>query len=652
MKLLELKIKNFKGIKDFTFSPQGKNANIYGKTGSGKTTLSDAFRWLMFGKDSKDRANFSVKPISNNGDNQKGINVEVSASLELDNKIIELKKVLKEKWTKKKNNQEKVFTGHTVDYFINDIPKKEREYNEYISSIIDEKLFKILIDPYYFSENLLWQDRRIMLFDLCGNVSDEEIINNNKNLQEINDFLDSKKIDDYRLILKGKRREINKTLAEIPTRIDEAAKAMIFIENICEDDIRKNIEEIEKRLKDNQEKRLLIENDKDILEKKEELRSVKQQISNFVFDYERKIDDEIYAKRKEIQEIDSKYENINVIETAKTKQHKTIDDEIDELESEIIKLRTQWHDENSKEFIYRENNICPTCGQKLPTEKIKDTHDKALETFNKEKSENLEQIQKKGKELKTSIDILTKDRARLKKELSVLRSDKETLNRNAKDIEKQILQIREKKDKYTRDERFLELAKKDISLDVMIKNLSLGDKKNAFDSVCKEIDSLEKALNEARHSLLKLLQNKEQEKRLEELKSQERTLSKEYQEIERQLYLLDLFVREKANIVEDRINSKFNLAQFRLFNQLVNGDLEECCEVTDKKGVPFLLNLSGGERISIGLDIISTLSEHFDIRFPIFIDDAILTTEKIKTPGQQIKLYVAPNQEKLKVLSE
>ena len=68
MKLKKLTLTNFKGIKSFEFSPEGKSISVYGDNGTGKTTLSDAQHWLLFGIDSAGTKNFTPKPKSDGED--------------------------------------------------------------------------------------------------------------------------------------------------------------------------------------------------------------------------------------------------------------------------------------------------------------------------------------------------------------------------------------------------------------------------------------------------------------------------------------------------------------------------------------------------------------------------------------------------------
>jgi len=63
MKLQKLTIENFKCFKRFTLEPDGHNVSVYGDNAAGKTSIFDAITWLLFGKDSRGQADFSIKPI-------------------------------------------------------------------------------------------------------------------------------------------------------------------------------------------------------------------------------------------------------------------------------------------------------------------------------------------------------------------------------------------------------------------------------------------------------------------------------------------------------------------------------------------------------------------------------------------------------------
>ena len=151
-----MKLKNFKGIKNFELKPDGNDLRIYGENEAGKTSLYDAFYWILFDKDSEGNSNFSIKTLDEDNNVIHNLEHEVKAELEINDKKMELRKVYYEKWTKKRGSATETFTGHTTDYYINDVPVKKSEYDSKINDLIDEERFKLLTNSAYFNEQLHW----------------------------------------------------------------------------------------------------------------------------------------------------------------------------------------------------------------------------------------------------------------------------------------------------------------------------------------------------------------------------------------------------------------------------------------------------------------------------------------------------------------
>jgi hypothetical protein len=143
-------------------------------------------------------------------------------------------------------------------------------------------------------------------------------------------------------------------------------------------------------------------------------------------------------------------------------------------------------------------------------------------------------------------------------------------------------------------------------------------------------------------------QRKDGEKRITELKAEEEKLAAEYEKLEGELFLTEEFIRTKVNMLEERINSKFKFARFKLFNQQINGGLEECCE-TLGNGVPYSAGLNNAARINVGLDIINTLSAFYEFEAPIFIDNSEAITKLTKVNAQVIRLVVSEPDKSLRV---
>ena len=101
-------------------------------------------------------------------------------------------------------------------------------------------------------------------------------------------------------------------------------------------------------------------------------------------------------------------------------------------------------------------------------------------------------------------------------------------------------------------------------------------------------------------------------------------------------------------LLEEKINSKFKHARFKLFDQQINDGLRENCE-TLYKGIPYSSGLNNAARINIGLDIINTLSDHYDFAAPIFVDNSEAVTKLIDVNAQVISLVVSEVDKELRI---
>ena len=260
MKLHKLVLTNFKGIKSFTLDAQGQDVNIWGDNATGKTTLYDAFLWLLFDKDSQNRKDFEIKTIGPDGEYIHGLDHSVEATLEIDGaEILTLKKVYMEKWTKKRGSPKAEFTGHTTDYYIDGVPVKKSDYDAKIASIADENIFKLLTSPKYFNEQLHWQERRKLLLQVCGDISDGDVIASDSSLTQLPAILGNRSIDDHRKIIAARRTEINKELERIPVRIDEVQRGLPDIAGIDQAGTAARIAKLKEEIKAKQEQLVRLE---------------------------------------------------------------------------------------------------------------------------------------------------------------------------------------------------------------------------------------------------------------------------------------------------------------------------------------------------------------------------------------------------------
>lgn len=637
IRLLKLNLRNFKGIKEFNLDLKGSDVSIYGDNATGKTTIMDSFIWLLFDKDSQNSSQFNIKTLDEEGNVIHGLEHEVSAKLEIDNKEIELQKIYKEKWTKKRGQTNSELTGHTTDYFINGVPKKKKEYTEYLSHITDEDTFKILTNPLYFNNNLSWKDRRSIALNICGELEDKEVIKQDSKLKELDNLLEDKSIDDLKAEMSSRRRKLNEELKSIPHRIDELSR---------------NNEEIDvAALKG--EKKVLDERLIELKNSKPEdydfrLRGINGSIKileNELKDSERSITVEIIGEieqtrkdkfniEKQHQEYDSKAFKLDKEVIALSQSIQSLDIDTEALREKFRDIKVLEFDDNS--------TTCPTCNRTLENEKI----DKLIKEFEESKAKQLKEINELGKENKAYAEKYKKESGEkqteldeIKEQLKAITPMLEAKEKLMTELEKELSNIDTTKLPFYKDtkEKIDGLEKERLEIEKL---------NNNQEDISGKIEALENQISEINKKLSKVDLIESANKRVEELKSRERELSQMVAETEKTEFLCDQYVITKSNLLEEKLNSKFNIVKFKLFDLQVNGGINETF-ITTVDGIPFE-DLNNAMRINAGLDIISTLTDYYNFKAPIFIDNRESINKIIDVESQVINLIVSEDK-KLKV---
>lgn len=647
MELMKLELRNFKGIKNFSLNAQGGDIDIYGENATGKTTIYDAFLWLLFDKDSQNKKDFSIKTLDGKGEALHGLEHSVEGTFMVKGSSLTLTKVYQEQWTKKRGSATKEFTGHTTDYYINTVPIKKSEYTAKVAEIIDEDVFRLLTNPLYFNEQLHWEKRRAILLEVCGDLTDEDVIANNKKLAQLPKILGDHSLDDCRKIIASRRTKINDELKKIPVRIDEVTQGMPNIEGIDDEAIDAKIGAISKEIKAKNEDLAVIENGGEISAMRIKLSDTLADLQQIRFDHRSKIDAIVESKRKELNALQVSCDDHEAEIRRMENRRKADLLDISELTSKMEALRKKWAAVNAQEFAFDQTDTCPTCGQSLPQDQLVAAREEAQSEFNARKAKEMEGINESGKIAKMAAEKLQAEADDLLEKIESMNKDYQQAFDQKTALQKEINELVEGAGNVEDTPEYIAKTKEKEAIEADIDALRLGVS-TAAEKVEDEIKTLTEEMRGLEVTKAQLVEHERCQKRIEELSQQERELAAEYEKLEEHLFLTEEFVKAKVNLLEDKINSKFKLARFKLFEVQVNGGISETCETT-YGGVPYSGGLNNAARINVGLDIINTLAEHYRFAAPIFVDNAEAVVQLEPTKGQVIRLIVSEKDKALRV---
>lgn len=623
MKLLYLSVRNFRGIPELSTDAQGRDVNIYGCNGAGKTTTYDAYLELLFGKDSFDRKDYDLIPHipgSTDPDVGNGKEPTVEATFEYFGKTVKLKKIYVEEWPKK-GEMKGQYAGSKMHYYVDDLEVKAGDFQKVVDELVDQNLFKLITNPRYFAEDLHWQARREALIKIAGELDVEMD-------RDLAVMLSGRDFGKFHALSKQNVKETQKKIDGLPYAIKEAMR-------LIPDELPKVADTVD------------LETEKAKLE--EQLQTLKDDDSeNFRRRGLAKIETEIAeARNKYTAALDAENRKVKagIEKLENEKQRKTdtlrdnesrlrgLDREIDALAGQKQAKLSQWHEADDRKWT--ESEDCPTCGQKLPAEQI----EAAKAKFNWQRSEDLERLKVEGLALKREIEENEKTMTDLEAKNKALSAEIATLSAR---IEKGKSMI--KVGDFENTDEHKPLAAKIAELS----DTSTVDtnKQTKIDKLVETIRDIQNRIDQANRDKLIIANAADQKKRVDELKAQEKKLNAELSGYEKAVYLCEQHVKAQSKALEQAVNGKFKIARFRMFAMQKNGEEVECCDVVYPNGST---NLSTGERLQVGIDIINTLTEFYGVDAPIWIDNAEGITKDIDCRSQVISLFVSKEDESLRV---
>ena len=649
MKILSLKLRDFRGIKAMEIPFNSKDTDIFGANGTGKTTVANAICWLLLDRPATEEADFDPKTIGAHG-----VRHAAAIDLELDDgQELLLAKEFYEKWTRKRGATEAEFTGNVTDYYVDGVGVKKKEYIATVERAcgVDIEKLKMLLVLGYFADTMKTEEKRKILFELAGEFTDEDVFEKAPGLKDLASYLvmpgntsKTYTIEQWRKIAAERHSSLNKKLELLPTRIDEAQK--LIPEDTADE------EALENSLQALDEERTKIEEERASLNtedgQKEALRAA---IAGLDVDLATKRAEHIKKGAEANREIN---EAIDALNTERRNIAENLDDlkrqqresetRCEQMKAERERLMNEYAAAQAKQWDHGQET-CPSCGQTLPADRIEELR----AAFNEEKSKQKALINKRGQAC--SSDKIAAEEARIEDAKAKIPETEQKL----KECQQRIENLRESLTEtpaFETTEAYWEITNRINDLRAKLQAGSSAPDETAkvyeekLQAVKKEIQSVTMRIAQARAA-------EDSQKRVAELEQELRDTSAALENIERGIHLCEEFTRTKAAMITDSVNEHFRFVRFILFRDQINGGLKEICEPTVENSngewVEYR-SVNYAAQVNAKLDIVDTLNRHYKTNLPIIMDQGESVTNPLPVSEQLIRLIVsAPDTKALRV---
>lgn len=642
--LKSLALVNFKGVRDFSIAFNDGITTVCGDNGTGKTTLYDAYLWLLFGKDSTGRSDgangFNVKTTGEDGKPIYRLEHSVTAVLEVDGNEIKLQRSLVEKWQKVNGTTDEVMKDET-QYFINDVRTgTKKEYQAEISEIIPEDVFRMITNPYYFT-SLSAETQKDMLLEMVGNIDDEEVAATDPDFLALLDQINGTSLAKWAREIAAKKKACNDALATIPASIETAQKLMPESEEWAV--LEKQLKEVQDRVK---------EIDAQIADKsalndeayKRKMALMKQQADKRIKlqDRENTIRMETNAAHNkalsDIQQMKNEL-SINQKNLDSYRNDKmNVDGKIDELNGKLVEMREQFKAVAKEQFPEPSGDVlvCPTCGEPYKGENLENAIAKLRGNFEQSKSKRQKDIQTKGKQYKAEYDKAVEQQTKLTGLIAKLEDDALEIKGNIT-IKKNNIPVAGNADEAIANDKECIGLRNDIA--EIANQLQVEVPQADVSELQSEKADRNAAIAEINKRLGKRAMIERVNKEIADLEEKRIANNQAKADLEKWEDVYLRFQKAKDEVLMQRINGLFNVVSFSFVKEQKNGGEKVTCYCM-VNGVPYAdVNACG--KVNAGLDIINAICATKGISAPIFIDNRESFNQIIPTISQIVNLKVS-----------
>lgn len=644
IKFNKLVIKNFRNITELEINFNDTTTEISGKNGLGKTNTLSAMMWCLFGKDINDVKQFPISPIID-GKEDNSIQTVVKMVVN-DNYVIE------RSYHKRTSSLK---TGWIIDGKEELVSITQTNYaKELQENLVDEETFKSLSNINYIP-NLHWKDLKKLIFDLIGEVRDEEVLFRG-DFTLVEEHITKFGIEQAQKLIQDTDKELSEDIKRLETEYQTLLNTK---EKYVADEketlgLEERKKEIEDKLyaiqqqtlefKEKSQKYLEMKNNIESLENRmkmmiNQIEFTEQTICDYDKLYKENNFDVEQTRLQEVAKIELQIKNL-LDEKERTQRL------LKDLESNLSSIKNQGTELKQKK-IKVENDTCSTCGQKLPEEKINEVYQK----LQNEQLLHLTRLKEEFEEIKQRKTTVEQTIPEINKKNENLEIEKEqTLKFKKYDV---VETDKQKQIRVAKEQKELDLEKMKTQLYDMQKEYGTLQAQFGLlempEAMVDESPYLRQELNDINNKLATTITLNKLSDDVEKTYSTLQTKRENKMINKQKMQQIISFNNVKADLLKEKVRFYFDLVSFKTKDYTQSGEEVETFKLVNDKGVEWK-DINTGNKILIGIDLLQGIMKAKECFVPIIIDNfETLTTDVVITNTQLITAKAVKNIEKLEV---
>lgn len=617
---------------------------ISGRNRCGKSTVKNAFLWLLTGYDDKDRANFNLFDTTREYMHDDNPPATVVGVFDIDGTEVELKRAAKMGWTRKRGNENyERKTSDDYSFAIDGIDRTAGEYKAWVeNNLAPVEVLKCMLNTKHFLYNIDdWKKQRQMLSTIAGEISQADFKGDYTELfAEFAKYTPEQLADRVKTLLSP----LKKALGSENIKGEKVIELEVLQNNLV--DI-KAIEDAEEKVKELQQRKADVEAvirglNAPFVKIQQARAALYAKIDEI--QREREADRRAYASEQianrsaletKIRTADETNANIQRENISRQKEYEAkkqrfteLAKELDARKKRLEELRQINIDIKNREF----NGFnCAYCGAPLSQEEV----ERLQAQFEEQKETDRESNKLEGLNTKRNIEIIESNLSKLQAEIDEGVEPQKFVNIDEEKEELQKMIVAEIPYSDTDRCKAFDARVKEVN-DSMPEFPQIDTKTQN-----EEIEALDREINEMLAITGQRRTYERQTAQIAEVQDAMKSMGQERARLEKIESQLSAYEQEKADIVSSRVNKYFDCCHVEMFAEKKDGTLAPNCVVYMDGRKSTTLNKEG--TITAGIDVTSAFCLHYDVNLPLFVDDyeSVSDDNSITTTRQVIFLKVS-----------